>query len=75
MSRSRRKTPITGITTARSNKEFKQIEHRRERAIARTAIAAGKEDILHPKATGNEWASPRDGKRWWGTQQLRLMRK
>jgi hypothetical protein len=75
MSRSRRKTPITGITTAPSNKEFKKIEHRRERAVARTAMSSGKEDVLHHKVTGNEWASPRDGKRWWGKAQPRLMRK
>jgi hypothetical protein len=31
MSNSRKKVPITGITTARSDKPFKVAEHRRER--------------------------------------------
>lgn len=80
MSRSRRRTPISGITTAKSNKPFKVIEHRRERAMARTALVAGNENLLHHKATGNEWASPRDGKRWHGDSKdahwyPKLMRK
>jgi gamma-glutamylcysteine synthetase len=64
MSRSRRHTPICGITYARSNKEFKVIEHGRERAEVRAALAGDVVDTLHPKQFGNEWASPRDGKRW-----------
>jgi hypothetical protein len=75
MSRSRRKTPISGITIASSNKEFKVAEHRRERALVRRALAAGTEDLLHHKMTGNEWASPRDGKRWFGARYPNLMRK
>jgi len=75
VSRSRRKTPIAGITTAASNKAFKVFEHRRERAIVRTALAAGEEDVLHHKTTGNEWSSPRDGKRWHGNGYPKLMRK
>jgi hypothetical protein len=75
MSRSRRKTPITGMTTARSNKAFKVIEHRRERALTRSAMAVGREDTLHPKMTGDEWASPRDGKQWLGDRHPKLMCK
>jgi hypothetical protein len=47
MSRLRRKTPITSITTAHSNKAFKKTEYRRERAIACTATSSGNEDVLH----------------------------
>ncbi len=36
MSRSRKKTPITGFTTERSEKAFKQQENRRQRAAARS---------------------------------------
>ncbi|MEL4378367.1 hypothetical protein [Brucella cytisi] len=38
MSRSRKKTPITGITTADSDKAFKEAEHRRERRALRSAV-------------------------------------
>jgi hypothetical protein len=34
MSRSRRKTPVTGFTTARSEKEDKRLDHRAERPCA-----------------------------------------
>lgn len=66
MSRSRRKTPIMGITGNNSTqKKFKQKEHKRERKLV------NQKDLLieecpNPKEFGNEWASPRDGKAWFG---------
>lgn len=67
MSRSRRKTPISGYTTSESNKPFKQQEHRRERRHVNCMLTVGKyDDMPHHKKYGNEWASPRDGKGWWG---------
>lgn len=64
MSRSRKKIPIVGITTAESDKPFKVREHRRERAAVRDALATGG-DVPHPKAFGNPWSSEKDGKRYW----------
>jgi hypothetical protein len=64
MSRSHRKTPITGITTATSDKDFKWREHQRARAITREALSAGNENTLHRRQTGNPWKSRKDGK-WW----------
>ena len=55
------------MTTADSDKDFKRREHRRARAIERDAIRAGREDELHPKQTGNPWASEKDGKQWVDT--------
>lgn len=69
MSRSRKKTPITGITLAETEKEFKQQEHQRERARVRTALANLDEesDVLpHPNEFGNPWAGPKDGRRYHG---------
>lgn len=43
MSRSRRKTPIIGMTTAESDKPFKQAEHRRERRAVKAVVKAGEE--------------------------------
>ncbi|QIG48397.1 hypothetical protein G5V57_12070 [Nordella sp. HKS 07] len=52
MSRSRRKTAIFGITTAESDKRFKQAEHRRERRAVKVLVKAG-EEPLAPKAFGD----------------------
>lgn len=62
MSRSRRKVPIMGITSAESDKTFKKAEHRRERRAVNAAV--GKvEDPPHAKLFGEPWASDKDGKR------------
>lgn len=66
MSRSYKKTPISGITGAISNKPFKKQEHRRERRAVNCMLHTGKEVMPHPKKYGNEWSSPRDGKSWFG---------
>lgn len=63
MARSRRKTPIIGITTAVSDKPFKMMEHRRERRAAKRAIVS-MDDAPPPKLFGNPWASEKDGKHW-----------
>lgn len=65
MSRSRKKVPVAGITTAETEKEFKQQEHQRERARIRTALANFDEDgelLPHPKQFGDPWDGPKDGK-------------
>lgn len=65
MSRSRKKKPITGITTAETEKKFKQQEHQRERSAVRDALNSGKEILPHPKEYGDPWDGPKDGKRDW----------
>lgn len=64
MSRSRKKTPFVGMTTAESDKPFKVREHRRERSAVRDALATGG-DLPHPKAFGNPRSSEKDGKQYW----------
>lgn len=74
MSRSRRKTPIVGMTTAESDKRFKQAEHRRERRAVKSvdlAIA----DLPARQAFGNAALSEKDGKQWLGDRFPKLMRK
>lgn len=69
MSRSRKKNPVTGITLAETEKEFKQQEHQRERARVRTALSNLGEDqevLPHPKEFGSPWAGPKDGKWYHG---------
>jgi hypothetical protein len=74
VSKSRRKTPVFGITTAESDKEFKRREHKRERTVVRDSLAVGV-DVPHPKQFGNPWASEKDGKRYWHAAEAKDMRK
>ncbi len=74
MSRSRKKTPVIPITTADSDKPFKEAEHRRERRAVRSAVKAG-EDIPHPRQFGDPWDGQKDGKRWAGVDEGRYLRK
>jgi hypothetical protein len=65
MSRSRRKTPVIGMTTAPSNKPFKVDEHRAERHTVRATIKRSLDSddrALHSKIYGDPWKSPKDGK-------------
>ena len=68
MSRSRKKKPITGVTKADTEKEWKQQEHQRERAKVRTALANFDEDgdvLPAPVEFGDPWKGPKDGKVDW----------
>ncbi len=64
MSRSRRKTPITGITNAESEKAEKLAIHRRERRRVRQVLAVVPEpDLLpHRRELRTPWAMGKDGK-------------
>ena len=80
MARSRKKTPITGVTTAETDKPFKQQEHQRERSRVRDALNADREldeiDTPPSKLFGNPWASGKDGKHAFDPDKFpKLMRK
>ena len=69
MARSRRHTPIIGLTGNRSpgQKLFKKQEHSRERSAIKQKLKQGEyENLPSPKQFGNEWDSPRDGKTYFG---------
>ena len=63
MSRSRRKTPICGITTAESEKQDKRIANRRLRRRVRSALR-GDPDAPLPllREVSNPWLMDKDGK-------------
>lgn len=71
MSRSRRKTPIMGITTCRSERQDKQIWHKRWRARERTSLNSTSFDELDAylpileKQISNVWDMGKDGKQYW----------
>jgi hypothetical protein len=72
MSRSRRKTPKKGITTAASEKAEKVKAHRRARRATKVATEVltreGEDapllEVEHPR-TGS-WQFAKDGKHWFG---------
>lgn len=70
MSRSRRRTPKKGITTARSEKQEKLQAHRRERRGVRVALAKGAEEheLPHRREISDPWKMAKDGKCYLGTK-------
>lgn len=68
MSRSRKKTPIFGITTSGSEKEDKQLWHRRFRRSA---------DIekTDKRLFSNRWNMDKDGKQYCSDIPEKYMRK
>lgn len=62
MSRSRRKTPVTGITKAESEKRDKVLAHRRQRRRVHTALASGVAEVITRRKAGDVWSFAKDGK-------------
>lgn len=63
MSRSRRKTPISGMSMKDSDKPFKAAEHRRARRKLKS-LDLTEDEPPAERTYGNPWASPKDGKQW-----------
>lgn len=76
MSRSRRKTPMFGYTTATSEAEDKRIWHKRWRAQLRGQLSrdATTDDFLPilQRAVSSPWNMDKDGKSWFSPRQQRL---
>lgn len=68
MARSRKKTPIAGITTAVSEKQDKRLANRRLRIAVRHAISVDDEVIPLLREVSNLWSFDKDGKRWIGNR-------
>jgi hypothetical protein len=70
MARSRRKTPIIGITGAVSEKAEKQAAHRKERRKVRAVLSGRAEaDVLpHTREVSNPWSMSKDGKTYVGAR-------
>ena len=88
MSRSRRHTPISGITGAESEKKDKKIANKqmrtRTRDLLRAAMHADEEEDLvfpdHLNEVSDVWDANKDGKHYYGAHESedwykRMMRK
>lgn len=69
MSRSTRKTPIRGITTAASDKSSKIASHRRIRRTVRQLALENLAVLPDEKHITNSWNFNKDGKRWFDAKQ------
>ena len=70
MARSRKHTPIFGITLAASEKQEKRKNHRRERRRIHAVLATDPQaDLMpHTKELSNPWGMAKDGKYYWGAR-------
>lgn len=78
MSRSRRKTPICGHTTAVSEKADKASNHRRIRRQVSVVLRndAEAEVLPHDKELSSPWLMSKDGKGYFNSEKFpELMRK
>ncbi len=64
MSRSRRKTPVIGITTAATEKDDKRVANRRPRRVNREILETMGDDarLKHRRETSDPWSMAKDGK-------------
>ena len=76
MSRSRRKTPIFGITTADSEqKDKRQANRKLRRAVANVLLIDPEMHLPKLREVSDVWTFEKDGKVWWDSAQARHMRK
>lgn len=72
MSRSRKKSPVTGWTCAASDRVYKVLQRGKERTALRNLLAEAKklgDDGARAEVALKRWSiyeSPKDGKVWWG---------
>jgi hypothetical protein len=78
MSRSRRKTPIFGQTSAKSDHIWKKSVARRLRHRVKQHLAATRDDDRFagkPWDLDSDWSSQKDGKFWWRDASTKDMRR
>ncbi|UII26535.1 hypothetical protein LVD15_25100 [Fulvivirga maritima] len=75
MSRSRRKTKVRGITTAKSEKEEKRKANRRLRRQVNQKINKEEEVLPELREVSDVWAFSKDGKRYDQNMKGKDMRK
>lgn len=77
MSRSRRKVPIFGHTTARSEADDKRLWHKRSRSRERDQLASigpeGDPMPVHRQAVSSTGDMSKDGKQWFDPRRQREM--
>ena len=79
VARSRRRTPIAGITTAASEKQDKRWANRIPRLATRRAVMRDPDPdaavLPVMREVSDEWSMAKDGRSWFGQRNPKLMRK
>ena len=75
LSRSRKKTKIQAITTAKSEKEDKQISNRKFRRIVKQKVVSEKSEIPQLREISNIWSFDKDGKKYNAEMTEKELRK
>ncbi len=75
MSRSRRKTKISGWTTATSEKEDKQLANRRLRRIVKEKLKLGEAILPKLREVSDVWCFEKDGKAYHSDMEDKDLRK
>ena len=75
MSRSRRKTPKTGITTAETEKENKRQANRKFRRVTKVNVKKGRDELPLTKELSNVWSFDKDGKQFLKNPTKKDLRK
>lgn len=76
MSRSFKKAPVVPTAKVASEKEDKQIAHRRERHDVKIQLSQGSDDVdphFHPHSGSEQFS--KDGKKWLDDPDPRDLRK
>jgi hypothetical protein len=79
MSRSRRKTPIIGNTTCRSERQDKKLWHQRWRTCERNVLASASPEAweshlpILEKQVSNVWLMGKDGRSYWSVARQMVM--
>jgi hypothetical protein len=70
MSRSRRKSPVRGITTSETEKRDKRIANRRLRRAVRVRLSADPDDVFPAlREVSSVWSFDKDGKARFDPEQ------
>lgn len=75
MSRSSKKTPKKGITSADSEKDNKRQANRTQRRVTKIKIKKGEIELPDIKELSNVWSFNKDGKRYLKNPTPKDMRK
>lgn len=76
MSRSARKTPIRGVTTASSEKQDKRLANRKFRRLVKTSLKNDSEVLPLIREVSNVYGFEKDGKLYFDSRKFpKSMRK
>lgn len=75
MSRSKKKTPKIGITSAYSEKDDKRNANRKFRRITKVQVKKGDNQFVDIKENSNVWSFDKDGKRYLRNPTKKDLRK